>query len=87
MGDQYLNKTVTASNITYLVNYGRVPKIGENGGTLVALKDLAEYYDNQQRETDWKKKLGADLNWNLAFENYTESQTTKHASQLKLWNN
>lgn len=77
-----IGKTVTPSNITYLINYGRVPKIGDNGGTLVALKDLAEYYDNQQRETDWKKKLGDDLNWALSFDQYKESETTKHVHRL-----
>ena len=28
---EYLNKNVTTSNISYLIQYGRVKKIGENG--------------------------------------------------------
>ena len=28
---QHLSKTVTASNISYLIQYGRIKKIGDNG--------------------------------------------------------
>lgn len=79
---KHLGKDVTPSNIAYLINYGRVPKIGDNGGTLVAKQDLKDYYDNSQRETDWKKQLGADLNWALSFDQYKESETTKHVHRL-----
>ena len=78
----HLGKTVSPSNIAYLVNYGRIPKIGDNGGTLVAKQDLIDYYETLQRETNWTKKLGADLNWALSFDQYTESQTTKHVHRL-----
>lgn len=40
----HIGKTVTPSNIAYLINYGRVPKIGDNGGTLIAKQDLIEHY-------------------------------------------
>ncbi len=78
----HIGKLVTPSNIAYLINYGRINKIGKNGNTLVAKQDLIEYYENYQRETTWKKQLGADLNWALSFEQYTESQTTKHVHRL-----
>jgi DNA modification methylase len=78
----FLGKSVTPSNIAYLVNYGRVNKIGETGNTFVAKQDLIDYYENYQRETTWKKQLGDDLNWALSFEQYTESQTTKHVHRL-----
>ncbi len=78
----HLGKTVTPSNIAYLINYGRIPKLGDNGGTSVAKQDLIDYYENSQRETNWKKQLGADLNWALSFDQYTESQTTKHVHRL-----
>lgn len=29
-----------------------------------------------------KKKLGADLNWTLSFDNFRESDTTKHVHRL-----
>ena len=78
----FLGKSVTPSNIAYLINYGRVNKLGANGNTFVAKQDLFDYYETYQREIVWKKKLGADLNWALSFEQYTESQTTKHVHRL-----
>ena len=81
---EFLGKSVTPSNISYLINYGRVSKVGSNGGTLIAKQDLIDYYETAQRETVWKKQLGADLNWKLSFDQYTESQTTKHVHCLHL---
>lgn len=78
----YLGKSVTPSNIAYLINYGRVNKIGRNGNIFVAKQDLIEYYESFQRETVWKKRLGEDLNWALSFEQYKEAQTTKHVHRL-----
>ncbi len=78
----FLGKSVTPSNIAYLVNYGRVNKLGENGNTYVAKQDLIDYYETYQRETVWKKQLGEDLNWALSFEQYKESETTKHVHRL-----
>lgn len=79
---EHLGKDVTPSNITYLINYGRILKIGENGTTLIPKQELINYYENFQREAVYKKKLGADLNWALSFDQYTESQTTKHVHRL-----
>ena len=61
---EYLEKNVTTSNISYLIQYGRIKKYGNNGTTSVKKEDLIKYYKslNGQRETDWKKKLGDDLN-------------------------
>ena len=78
----FIGKSVTPSNIAYLINYGRVEKRGENGNTFVAKQDLINYYENYQRETVWKKQLGEDLNWALSFEQYKESETTKHVHRL-----
>lgn len=36
----YLGKSVTPSNIAYLINYGRVNKIGDNGNIFVVKEDL-----------------------------------------------
>ncbi len=79
---EHIGKTVTPSNIAYLINYGRVPKTGANGGTLINKQDLIDYYETLNRETNWTKQLGADLNWALSFDQYTESQTTKHVHRL-----
>ncbi len=78
----FIGKSVTSSNIAYLINYGRVKKRGENGNTFVAKQDLIDYYATHQRETVWKKQLGEDLNWALSFEQYKESETTKHVHRL-----
>ncbi len=78
----FTGKSVTPSNIAYLINYGRVEKIGENGSVFVAQQDLINYYESYQREHTWKKQLGDDLNWALSFEQYKESETTKHVHRL-----
>ncbi|MFO7790411.1 MAG: DNA methyltransferase [Bacteroidales bacterium] len=81
---KYLNKTVTTSNITYLVQYGLVKKIDNRGIKQVSKNDLINYYKslNGNREDSWKDKLGNDLNWALSFEQYKESETTKHVHRL-----
>ncbi|TYB34714.1 DNA methyltransferase [Flexistipes sinusarabici] len=80
----YLNKPVTASNISYLIQYGRVRKVGKNGHTYIDLDDLKKYYQQNsgKKEVDWKKMLGDDLNWHLSFADYKESETTKHVHRL-----
>lgn len=79
---EFLGKTVTPSNITYLLNYGRINKVGSNGNTLIAQSELQTYYAEQQRETLWTQQLGDDLNWTLAFDQYKEAETTKHVHRL-----
>ena len=80
----YLGKNITPSNISYLVQYGRVKKIGENGFTCVAREELKKYYAsyNGSREINFKEKLGNDLNWALSFDQYKEAETTKHVHRL-----
>lgn len=80
----YLNKQVTTANIAYLINYGKITKIGNNGSTLVSKKELLSYYQsfNGKRAEDWKDKLGDDLNWALSFDNLKEAETTKHVHRL-----
>jgi len=41
---EHLGKTVTPSNIAYLINYGRIAKAGNNGDVLIAKDDLFNYY-------------------------------------------
>ncbi len=81
---EYLNKNVTPSNISYLIQYGRIRKIGNNGSTQVLKDDLIAYYKNQKksRQEEWKEQLGEDLNWALSFEQYKEAETTKHVHRL-----
>jgi len=80
----HLGKTVTTSNISYLIQYGRIKKIGSNGTTLVSKHELINYYKsyNGHRELSWKDQLGKDLNWALSFDQYKEAETTKHVHRL-----
>ncbi len=81
---EYLGKLVTTSNISYLIQYGRIKKIGDNGSTQVIKEELIEYYKSRKksRKEEWKEKLGEDLIWALSFEQYKEAETTKHVHRL-----
>jgi hypothetical protein len=79
---QYLNRKVTISNISYLLQYGRIRKYGSNGNRLINIEELKEYYNSYDKEKQWKKKLGKDLNWHLSFVEYKESERTKHVHRL-----
>lgn len=82
---EHLGKQVSTSNISYLIQYGRIRKIGDNGSTQVLKEELLSYYEKSfigRREIDWKDKLGDDLNWELSFDQYRESDTTKHVHRL-----
>jgi len=80
----YLDKEVSPTNISYLVQYGKVKKHGENGSTMIDLGDLKNYYESwrRKREINWKKHLGSDLNWALSFDHLREKDTTKHVHRL-----
>ena len=81
---EYLGKTVTTSNISYLIQYGRIKKIDGNGTTQISKQELINYYNsiNGHRELSWRNQLGDDLNWALSFEQYKEAETTKHVHRL-----
>ena len=81
---EHLGKTVTTSNISYLIQYGRIKKIGSNGTTQVSKQELISYYKsyNGHRELSWKDQVGGDLNWALSFDQYKEAETTKHVHRL-----
>lgn len=80
----FLGRSINESNISYLIQYGKVKKYGENGSTQINIEDLKQYYQsfNGKREVEWKKKLGNDLNWSLSFDNLREKDTTKHVHRL-----
>ncbi|MEW5938938.1 MAG: DNA methyltransferase [Chloroflexota bacterium] len=81
---EYLGKKVTPSNISYLIQYGRVPKRSAGGVTKVARAELLAYYRAhlESREGNWKAKLGADINRHLSFDHLKEADTTKHVHRL-----
>ncbi|MGK9476781.1 DNA methyltransferase [Melioribacter sp. OK-6-Me] len=78
----YLKRHITTSNISYLLQYGRINKYGSDGNPLINIEELKEYYDSYDKAPLWKKKLGDDLNWHLSFEEYKESERTKHVHRL-----
>jgi len=43
---EFLRREVTSSNISYLIQYGKIRKHGDNGSTLVNLEDLKNYYNS-----------------------------------------
>jgi len=75
-------ETITPSNISYLIQYGRIRKVGNNSSTRVIQEDLIKYYKNRNKEKQWKKKLGEDLNWQLSFDSVREKERTKHVHRL-----
>jgi hypothetical protein len=79
---QYLNRNITISNISYLLQYGRIRKYGTNGNPLINIEELKDYYVSYDKEKQWKKKLGEDLNWHLSFVEFKESERTKHVHRL-----
>jgi len=81
---KHLKKDVSTSNISYLIQYGKVKKHGHNGTTAINKYELIEYYNsyNGKREANWREKLGEDLNWDLSFDEIKEKETTKHVHRL-----
>jgi len=81
----YLDKPVTQSNISYLVQYAKIKKYyDEQKKIKVNQHELKKYYDEEvvQKQQQWKNKLGKDLNWSLSFAHLRESDTTKHVHRL-----
>ncbi len=80
----FLKRDISESNISYLVQYGKIRK--HNGGNLVLvdIDDLKKYYESYRgwREINYKKRLGNDLNWALSFDHLREKDTTKHVHRL-----
>ena len=81
---EFLKRDIADSNISYLIQYGKVKKYNRNGEIKVVLEDLRGYYKsyNGFREVSWKSKLGDDLNWFLSFDHLREKDTTKHVHRL-----
>lgn len=79
----YLKKQVTTSNISYLIQYGRIKKHDYAGNTAISKAELTAYYESYyKREAAWKTQLGDDLNWQLSFDTLKETDTTKHVHRL-----
>ena len=81
---KYMGRKVTVSNITYLIQYGKIPKYDNNGNTQILKEDLMYYYRNHyySKVDKWIQKDDKDINWLLSFDNYTEAERTKHVNRL-----
>jgi DNA modification methylase len=77
-------KPVSKHNLMYLVTYGKVEAVKENGETFLNQSDLNLYYKSLEgsKENQWKEKYGDEINWHLSFENLREVDTTKHVHRL-----
>lgn len=81
----YLDRPVTTSNISYLIQYAKIKKyLDEKRKIKINLEELKNYYDDNlvNKQESWKSKLGSDLNWDLSFAQLRESDTTKHVHRL-----
>lgn len=80
----FLKRDISESNISYLVQYGKVKKHNGGNSVFINIADLKNYYDSYwgQREVNWKNRLGNDLNWALSFDYLREKDTTKHVHRL-----
>ncbi|MCX8506394.1 MAG: site-specific DNA-methyltransferase, partial [Alphaproteobacteria bacterium] len=79
-----LKRDISESNITYLIQYGKIRRILSGSTVCVDKSDLMEYYNAYlgTKELKWKNRLGDDLNWHLSFDNLREKDTTKHVHRL-----
>lgn len=78
-------REVTPANLSYLINYGRIRKEKNGDGKVVIrVGELQAYYASwkKRRKASFMQRLGDDLNWRLSFEEYKESETTKHVHRL-----
>ncbi|MCX8092674.1 MAG: site-specific DNA-methyltransferase [Candidatus Goldbacteria bacterium] len=77
---KYLNKTIKPSNISYLIQYGKINRYILQNQILINISELKSYYDSL------KFKLinnnNNDIDWHLSFIQYKESERTKHVHRL-----
>jgi DNA modification methylase len=80
----FLRRDISESNISYLVQYGKIRKHNDGNSVLIDIDDLKKYYESYRgwREVNYKKRLGNDLNWALSFDHLREKDTTKHVHRL-----
>ena len=75
-------RRVTAGNIMYLVNYGRVNNVASNGRVMLDLAELEAYYESKSPQNGTSDRTEDGLNWRLSFDEYRESERTKHVHRL-----
>jgi len=79
---KYLNRKINISNISYLIQYGRIKKYLNDNNIFIDIEELKNYYDNFFKEKKWRNEFGKDINWHLSFFQYKEAERTKHVHRL-----
>ena len=68
---KYLERQVSPSNISYLVQYAKIKKYRDDKKVKVDLDELKKYYEHVKlKQESWKQKLGEDLNWGYVLNPY-----------------
>lgn len=76
-------REITKANISYLITYGRVGSVIQNGAVLVYRSELQKYYDEESASRRRAmQQLEKDINLRLSFDEYRESERTKHVHRL-----
>lgn len=77
---KYINKNICYSNITYLIQSGRIRKIDDK----VVKEDVVNYYKDfvNNTETEITRSLGIDSDWSVSFHDVKESERTRHVHRL-----
>ena len=79
---RYLRE-ITKANISYLITYGRIGSVIQNGSVMVCRSELQKYYDEESaRQRRAMQQLDKDINLRLAFRELKESERTKHVHRL-----
>lgn len=79
---RYLRE-ITKANISYLITYGRVGSVIQNGAVMVCRSELQKHYDEESaKQRRAMQQLEKDINLRLAFDEYKESERTKHVHRL-----
>ncbi|WP_308009586.1 DNA methyltransferase, partial [uncultured Fusobacterium sp.] len=77
----FTGKSVTTSNISYLINYALIKKYILDNSVLIDKEELYKYYEKGNLKNKYMEK-DKTINWKLAFSEFKESETTKHVHRL-----
>lgn len=79
-----LNRKITKSNLSYLINYGKIAKYTKGKNILVDKEELQQYYENSilKQKEKIREKLEDGIDWNLSFDSIPEKERTKHVHRL-----
>ncbi len=75
-------KEITPSNISYLIQYGRVQKIKKDGKTFILVDELKKYYEESLKKEKIYRQKFHGINWHLSFDWIKEKDRTKHVHRL-----